>query len=153
MNDSSPPAQPAALFRAWGMAWLALTAALALHVADEAVNDFLAVYNPTVRAIRARLPFLPLPTFTFAVWLSGLIAAIAILAVLSPLAFRGRPELRYLAYPYAAIMLLNGLQHIAGSVWMGRLMPGVISAPLLIVTSAILLFTTRRAVPGRRRGV
>jgi hypothetical protein len=32
-------------------AWLALVAALALHVGDEAVTGFLDVYNPTVRAL------------------------------------------------------------------------------------------------------
>ena len=80
----------AARFRRWGVSWVALTAGFALHVADEAANDFLAVYNPAVRAIRARLPLLPLPTFTFSVWLTGLILAVAILAALSPLAFVGR---------------------------------------------------------------
>src|SRR5256885_3873849 len=56
-----------------GVAWLALCGGLAIHVADEALTDFLSVYNPAVRAIRARFPFLPLPTFTFPVWLGGLI--------------------------------------------------------------------------------
>jgi hypothetical protein len=50
---------------------VALCAALALHVADEALSGFLSVYNPAVRAIRERVPFLPLPTFLIAaaVWL------------------------------------------------------------------------------------
>jgi hypothetical protein len=55
----------------FGIAWLALCIAFAIHVADEALTDFLSVYNPAVRAIRARFPFLPLPTFTFRVWLTG----------------------------------------------------------------------------------
>jgi len=42
-----------------------LCVAFGLHVVDEALTDFLSVYNPIVRAVRARLPFLPLPTFTF----------------------------------------------------------------------------------------
>lgn len=49
----------------WGWSWLALCAALAVHVADEALTDFLSVYNPIARAIRERVPFLPLPVFTF----------------------------------------------------------------------------------------
>ena len=69
-----------------GRAWVVLALALALHVADEAANDFLAIYNPNVRAIRARFPFLPLPTFTFETWLTGLILGIALLLALSPLA-------------------------------------------------------------------
>ena len=48
-----------------GLAWVLLTLALAAHVVDEAVNDFLSFYNPAVQAIRQVAPFLPLPTFTF----------------------------------------------------------------------------------------
>ncbi len=54
-------------------AWVALCLALAVHVADEALTDFLSVYNPAVISIRERLPWLPLPTFTFDVWRGGLI--------------------------------------------------------------------------------
>jgi hypothetical protein len=81
----------------WGRAWLALTAALALHVVDESLNDFLAVYNPAVVAIRERLPWLPLPTFTFAIWLFGLVLAVILLSGLSVLAFRGAHGLRFIA--------------------------------------------------------
>jgi len=51
-----------------GWAWVALTLALAVHVADEALTDFLSVYNPTVEAIRAQYPWVPLPTFTLNVY-------------------------------------------------------------------------------------
>ena len=63
--------------RRFGFAWVAMAVVIALHVTDEATTDFLSVYNPAVRAIRARLPFLPLPTFTFGVWLAGLILGLA----------------------------------------------------------------------------
>lgn len=126
----------------FGRAWVALTVALALHVADEAANDFLSVYNPAVRSLRERLPFLPLPEFTFAVWLSGLIAAVIILLALSPAAFRGARWLRIVSWPYGVIMLLNGLGHIGGSIYFGRLMPGVYSAPLLLAASVYLLRAT-----------
>jgi len=39
----------------FGRAWLALAITLALHVADEALTDFLSVYYPIVREARARL--------------------------------------------------------------------------------------------------
>ena len=55
-----------------GVAWLLLTITLAVHVVDEAVHDFLSTYNPIVRSVRERLPLLPLPTFSFGVWLAGL---------------------------------------------------------------------------------
>ena len=64
--------------RTFGVAWLVFAVAISLHVMDEASHNFLSVYNPSVQAIRARLPFLPLPTFTFRVWLATLARGIAI---------------------------------------------------------------------------
>ncbi len=130
--------------REWGWSWLALTAALAIHVADEAVHDFLSVYNPNAAAIRTRLPWLPIPTFTFRSWLIALGIAVVILAALSTFAFRARLGFRFFAYFYAAVMILNGLGHSVGSIVLHRLMPGVLSLPLLIVCAAVLLYTTRR---------
>lgn len=127
--------------RRFGRAWVALAVALALHVADEAANDFLSVYNPAVRSLRERFPFLPLPEFTFLVWLGGLVAAVIILLALSPVAFRGARWLHIASWPYGVIMLLNGLGHIGASIYFGRLMPGVYSAPLLLAASVYLLLS------------
>ena len=63
--------------RRHGLAWIVLSLALALHVADEALNGFLSFYNPMVRRIREQVPLLPLPTFEFEWWLAGLIAAVS----------------------------------------------------------------------------
>jgi hypothetical protein len=128
----------------FGMAWIGLTLCLALHVADEAVNDFLGVYNPAVQAIQARLPFLPLPTFTFHVWLGLLITGICVLLALSAFAWRGRKWMVPLAYIFGIIMFVNGLGHFAGSAYLRRPMPGVYSSPLLLVGAAYLLVTARR---------
>ena len=117
--------------------------ALAVHVSDEALTDFLSVYNPAVRAIRARLPFLPLPTFTFRIWLGGLLVAVAILLALSPLAFRGARWMRPLAYVFGTLMLFNGLLHFSVSLYLRRPMPGVWSAPLLLAASGYLLWRLR----------
>ena len=126
-----------------GRAWVALCLALAVHVADEALTDFLSVYNPTVRALRSRVPFLPLPTFTFGIWLGGLIAAVILLLLLSPFAFRPARWMAPLSYIFGILMLFNGLQHIAGSFYLGRLMPGVYSSPLLLAASVYLLARAR----------
>ncbi len=106
---------------------------------DEALTDFLSVYNPAVRAIRARFPFLPLPIFTFRVWLTGLVLAVLVLASLTPLAFRGVAWMRPLAYAFGIVMAGNGLLHLAGSAYMRRAMPGVYSAPLLLAAGIYLL--------------
>lgn len=122
----------------FGVAWLALTFSLAAHVADEALTGFLDMYNPIVRSLRVRFGWFPMPEFTFGVWLTGLCALVLFLLALSPLAFRGVRVVRVLAYPYAAIMLLNGLGHLAGSIYLARWAPGATTGPLLIVMSAWL---------------
>ena len=129
--------------RAFGRAWLSLSLALAVHVADEALTDFLAVYNPMVRSARARFGWWPMPTFTFELWLAGLIAVIALLLLLAPLAYGGARLVRLAGYPFAVIMLLNGLGHLAGSLYFGSWMPGATTAPILIAASIWLLVTLR----------
>ena len=125
--------------RELGSAWMALSLSLALHVFDEAMTDFLSVYNPTVLAIREQFPFLPLPVFTFQIWLSGLIGAVLLLLLLSPYAFRGENWVRILSYPLGILMLCNGLLHIGGSLYLRQPMPGVYSSPLLLGSSIYLL--------------
>jgi hypothetical protein len=78
------PAQPGS----FGAPWVALCAALAAHIIDEALTGFLAVYNPTVISVRQRWAWFPMPTFEYREWLTGLIAGCVILACLAPLAFR-----------------------------------------------------------------
>jgi hypothetical protein len=123
----------------FGPAWLALCIALGIHVVDEALTDFLSVYNPAVRAIRARFPFLPLPTFTFPVWLGGLIMVTVLLLALSPAAFRGEPWMRPAACAFGVVMAGNGLLHLVGSLYMRKAMPGVYSAPLILGAAIYLL--------------
>ena len=122
-----------------GLAWLLLCSALAVHVLDEALTDFLSVYNPIVRAIRRRAPFLPLPTFSFRTWIGGLILGTTLMLCLTPFAWHGNGWMTPLSYLFAVLMLANGLMHIAGSLYMKRMMPGVYSAPLLVACSIYLL--------------
>lgn len=129
--------------RRFGLAWIGLCLAFAVHVVDEATTGFLAVYNPTVEAIRRRIPWFPMPTFTYKVWLGLLIVAVSLLLGLSVFAFRGALWLRPLAYVFALVMLLNGTAHTVGTIYLGRAMPGVYSSPLLFVGSIWLLVATR----------
>jgi hypothetical protein len=140
----SSAAAPETLRRRWGMSWIALCFALAVHVFDEATTGFLELWNPTVSALRQRVPLLPLPTFDFATWLAGLIAGIAVLFALSYFVFRGAPWIRPFAYGLAILMIGNGLAHIAASVYLSLPAPGVLSAPLLLAAAGALLVSTRR---------
>jgi len=128
----------------FGMAWVGLSLCLGAHVVDEALSGFLEVYNPAVRAIHAHLPFLLLPTFTFKVWLSLLIAAVCVLVALSAFAFWGARWMVPLSYLFAGVMLMNGLWHSAASIYLRRPMPGVYSSPFLLAGSVCLLVTARR---------
>jgi hypothetical protein len=142
--------------RAFGHAWIALGVALALHVADEAANDFLALYNPTALSIQERLGFAFPPTFSFAGWLTGLILVVVAWLSLAPLAYRGRRWLLPLATVLSVIHIANGLGHGFTSLSLGRPAPGVWSSPLLIA-SAIWMLTVvrriRRAATGPADGV
>jgi hypothetical protein len=139
------------LVRRHGWAWVILTLALALHVADEALTDFLAFYNPLVNAIRARLPWFPMPTFTFDVWISGLVMAVVTLLALSVFAFRGARWMVWLSFPYGVLMTLNALAHMLGSMYYGRPLPGVYSAPGLLAASIWLLACASAALRRTQR--
>lgn len=150
-------AQSAPAVRSFGYAWAALCLAFAIHVTDESLTGFLAVYNPTVLAVRARHHWFPMPTFDFRAWLFGLIALNLFLLLLTPFAFRNARPLRWAAYPLAAIMFLNGLGHISATI-LGRTVssvhfvrpaPGFYSSPILLVASFYLFSALRRSVPPR----
>ena len=131
--------------RVHGWAWVGLTLALALHVLDEASHDFLALYNPVALRVRQAAPFLPMPVFTFRVWLAGLIGAIVLLLGLSLFVFKGAAWTRGASYLFGAIMLLNGCSHILGSIYSSRLLAGTYSAPLLVLASLALIIAIPRA--------
>jgi hypothetical protein len=127
----------------FGYSWIIFTFAFAVHVFDEATHDFLSFYNSTAEAIRSRLPFLPLPTFTFRTWLGGLIAGLVLLLCISPLAFRRVRWLRVIAIPLGIVVgVFNASLHIFGSIYYGRWMPGVYSSPLLLIAASYLLATS-----------
>jgi hypothetical protein len=132
------------LNRRFGIAWVTFALAVAVHVTDEAMHDFLSTYNSSIRATRARLPFLPLPTFSFRIWLSLLIAGIFLLLCLSPLAFRAHSWLRTVSQPLGILVgVANATLHIGSSVYFHRWMPGVYSSPLLLLAAIYLLASSR----------
>lgn len=130
--------------RQWGIAWVALAVAIALHVTDEAITGFLPVYNSIVESLRNSYPWIPLPTFRFSVWLTGLIAGVVLLLGLSPLVFAGKGFLRPISYLLGVLMMFNALGHIGGSIYLGTLAPGVLSSPILLSAAVALLIATYR---------
>ena len=121
-------------------AWLALAGVVALHVADEAMTGFLDFYNPVVLRVRSRMPWFPMPTFTFGVWLAGLILLVVVLVALTPTVRRGGIAGWLLSWLLSVIMFMNGVGHLAGSVYFRRWLPGATSAPLLLAAGAWLAY-------------
>jgi hypothetical protein len=128
----------------WALAWAGLCAAFALHVVDEAANDFLSWYNPNALELRARVPWLPVPVFTFPVWIASVTIAVVALAALTPLVRRGRPWLVPFAYFYGLVHVANALGHITVSIVGRWFAPGVYSAPILLAAATWLLYETNR---------
>lgn len=131
----------------WGLAWVFLTLAIALHVIDEALTGFLPLYNSIVDSLRESYSFVPLPTFSFRVWLSGLIVGILVLLGLSPLVFAGSAFLRPISYVLGVLMAANALGHIGASIYWATPAPGVLSSPILLLASLALLVATNRDRP------
>jgi hypothetical protein len=130
-------------------AWLTLVVILALHVTDEALTDFLSVYNPIVLQLRAAWSWFPMPTFTFGSWLGGLIVLVIVLALLTPAIRTGGWLVAGGSVVFGVLMFMNGVGHLAGSAYFRRWLPGATTAPLLLAGGTWLLHATWRRV--RRR--
>jgi hypothetical protein len=69
----------------------------------------------------SRVTFLPLPMFSFTVWISLLMVGILLLLCFSPLAFRGKSWLRIVSFPLSIVVgVLNAALQIASSVYFHR---------------------------------
>jgi len=112
-------------------AWLLLCGAVALHVFDEAINDFLRFYNPFVESIS----WLPIPPFSFGVWITGLVIAIVVGVAATSSVTNRIPAMRWVGIAVAALMILNGLAHATLSIFSGKMLPGALSSPVLILAA------------------
>ncbi len=126
-------------------AWFLLVIAIAIHVFDETMSDFLSFYNPTVLALREQLGFFPFPTFSYEVWLGGLIAGLVLILAVTPLVARSGRIMKYITAVFGILMILNSLIHLLGSLYSGKIIPGTLSSPLLL---AVSLWVVHRAVRG-----
>lgn len=142
-----------------GTAWLFLCLSFATNILDQALNDFLGYYNATVLTLYGHFSWFPLIDLTFREWLVGMIAADAILLLLTPLAYRNSVYLRPLAYAFGVIMVLFGCGTVFASL-LGRtvpsvhftgMAPGTYSAPLLVAASVYLLWRLRASSKSNSR--
>ena len=122
------------------VSWLILVLCLSLHVIDEALNHFLELYNPIVLKIRESIPFIPLPTFTFKTWITGLSILKILLFILTPLVYKRHKFTIRAIQIFSVLMIFNGLGHIVGSLYYSKIIAGMVSSPLLIIASIYLLY-------------
>ena len=121
------------------IAWLLLTGALAIHLAEEAGRNFLGLWNPEVAALG-----MPALRFTFPVWATLMTLSVAGLLILSYWVRRGTFWTPLAAYIFTLLMLSNGVAHLLFS-WRERAwMAGAWTSPLLIAASIYLWITVRR---------
>ena len=122
------------------LAWVLLVTALALHVLDETLSDFLPFYNQTVTNLKEQIGFFPAPTFSFSIWLGGLISVIIVLYLITFFVSRGGRIMQIFTLIFSILMLLNGLGHLIGSLYLGEILPGMWSSPFLVVTALFVSF-------------
>jgi hypothetical protein len=127
-------------------------------VFDEAATGFLDFYNPLVLSIRARVDWFPMPTFTFGVWLAGLIGLVLVLTSMGRMVRSGSVGGQVASWALAAIMFLNGIGHLGGSLYLQQWLPGTTTAPLLVAASCWLGLRTwgrgqQRVTSGQKHAV
>jgi hypothetical protein len=111
-------------------AWLLLIGSLAVHVIDEAMTGFLDFYNPLELGIRSQIPWFPMPTFAFGIWFAALAVLVLVPAGLAPVVRRCGTAIWLASWVLGTVMVMNGVGHLAGSVYFQRWLPGATSAPL-----------------------
>jgi hypothetical protein len=121
------------------LAWVLMILALAIHVFDEAISGFLPFYNSSVTALREKFSLFPAPTFSFDLWLGGLIVGILLCSGLTVLVARGGKPIRWFVTILGVIMIINALGHLTGSVYFGRMIPGAYSSPMLFLSAVYVV--------------
>ena len=134
-----------------GLPWLMLCLSLAIHVADEIHCGLLSAYALAVEAARDLLPFLPVPHLSLTMWLFATVGVVALLAALTPLAYRGVRGMRTLMLWFIGLAIANFVGHLGASLLVRKPMPGVYSAVLLLAAAVYAIRADRRrVVPGKR---
>lgn len=129
-------------------AWLAVTFALMLHVLEGALRNYLDFYNPLAMSLRDMLLWTWMPTFTLAAWLGGWTAILTVLYGMTWFAAYAARWMVWAAIAYAEVMFLFAAAKIGFAIYLEKAIPGLFTAPLLLIASAWL---TMEAILSLRR--
>lgn len=130
----------------WTMAWLAVCAALALHLADEVFNGSLGLYADFARVVGWVWPSIDMPPFQRDVWLINLAGTILVLFALTWLVRRRSGVMVTASYLLAAFATANGVLHLLAAAALKSTIPGLWSAPLMVAAGLFLFL----AIPHKR---
>jgi len=109
------------------------------------MTGFLPIYNQIVLDLRKQLGFFPAPTFTFGVWLGGLIGAIILGYITTFFVIRGGKVIRIITMVIGILMIVNAFGHFFGSIYFSMVFPGTCSSLFLL---AAALFVTINGIKG-----
>lgn len=129
-------------FRLWTLSWLALCAALAFHIFEEAahVRDF----APTFSILRDLLPWLP--TFSYEFWLFNNVGAVIVLSAFTWQVHKRNPLMRPASYAFALFTIIIAMSR---SLWVplsgNPMAPWMTATPILLAASLLLLLSIPRA--------
>lgn len=123
-------------FDRWAMAWLTLSLVLGLHVAEEAVVGSFALYNEMANWLAA---------FRYDLWVVNLSATILVLVALTWLVAARLGPMWLASYVLALFAVANAALHILLSLSAERLLPGTLSAPLVLAAALFLLVSIPEA--------
>jgi hypothetical protein len=128
-------------FRLWTLSWLALCAALAFHVFEEAAYVRAAV--PAISILRDLFPWLP--HFSYEFWLFNNVGAVIVLSALAWQVHKRNPLMRPASYAFALFALVTAMFH---SLWVpssgSPMAPWMTAAPFLLAASLLLLLSIPR---------
>jgi len=133
-------------------AWVALTLALAVHVVESALRDYLSFYNPLAMSLRDMLLWTWMPTFTFAAWIGGWTVILAALFGMAWFAAYGARWVVWAAFAYAEVTFLFAAAKLGFAVYLEKAIPGVYTAPLILAASTWLTLESLRALRSRPAG-
>ncbi len=128
----------------WTIAWFVLCVVLALHIAEEAASGDYRAYGQSLDLLRQFFPQLPIPQFSFTVWLVDIAGAIIVLFLLTGLVHNNLQIMRAASYALAVFTTANAMLHILLSLASDQVLAGTLTSPPLLAASLFLFLSIPR---------